>query len=309
MNSLDEYVNDYVENAMREIIREVNEKKPKDIDYALRHYIQKCKEQLKWFGKYVIFLDKLYHDYLMGHDILEILNKQKVISATNSEGQILLAKFKSLSETEKSKDENEPSEIKRKEPDYKKFAEGFKNIPPFKMPESSDKPETAPKPNKQKKPLGRKEFINMAVGYIAIRELISWLEKNGLVIQEPKTTESLSSTDLETTTIEYCLNNIYKKGKINEENHRKLFDLLYSFFNNNSWNTLDEPILVELRSKKKIAAALGQIYKKLRAEPISYDYLMLGKKNIALFSEEVISQESFQKSNLYKYYTSNSERI
>lgn len=107
---------------------------------------------------------------------------------------------------------------------------------------------------------------------------------------------------IESTIEDYIIQ--FKEDKsINELDYTALVNILLKFFEKNKSTILIKPLFVRNGNKKRLGYALGEIFKSLKNEALSFEYLELGKKNISIYNDEQIDKTKFNKSNLYKYYT------
>ena len=280
----------------RFIRKEISKLKPRDNDYANQFLNDEFSKLMKCITKDKV-MEGLYHKYRLGFDILEILNNKKFYYDLPHEKFPMLFKVEPSVTIPVSKVKKKSAKLKSKDG--------------FTEPQSLEGMEMPPEITliKEQIPFVQKALIRKAKRYIAIMELKSWIEKNGL--KSPKIdfskfiTDNVedSNKDITLITIENYLKSFNEGQIINDGNYNKLINLLYKFFKDNSNPTLKEPIVVKYGSVKKLAFALGGIYKELSDKPLSYEYLLLGKNNISLFLKEDISSKSFQKTNLYKYYS------
>lgn len=286
-----------IESLIKRFIRkEISKLKPRDSAYATQFLNDEFSKLTKYFTKDKV-MEGLYHKYRLGFDILEILNNKKFYYDLPHE------KFPTLFKVEPSVS-IPVSKVKRK-------STKVKSKDGFTKPPSLEGMEMPPEITliKEQIPFVQKALIRKAKRYIAIMELKSWIEKNGLISPKIEFSKFItdnaedSNKDITLITIENYLKSFNEGQIINDGNYNKLINLLYNFFKDNLNQTLKEPIVVKYGSVKKLAFALGGIYKELSDKPLSYEYLLLGKNNISLFLKEDISSKSFQKTNLYKYYS------
>lgn len=280
----------------RFIRKEISKLKPRDKEYTASFLNDEFSKLTKHFTKDKVMVG-LYHKYRLGVDILEILNNK------NFYNDLPHGKFPMLFKVEPS--------VTIPVSKVKKKSAKVKSNDGFNEPLSLEGMEMPPVITliKEQIPFVQKALVRKAKRYIAIMELKSWIEKNGLISPKIESSKFIaentedSNEDITLITIENYLKSFNEKEIISDGNYRKLINLLYNFFKDNLNPTLKEPIVVKYGSAIKLGFALGEIYKELSDKPLSYDYLLLGKNNISLFLKEEISLKSFQKSNLYKYYS------
>jgi hypothetical protein len=286
-NRMDEF-----ESAItRYISVKISRLQPRDFDYAKTYYIKQINKKIRCMPD-IYQIKQLYKSYLLGEDIFQILDKQEFysrLSPTQFPELFSIAPSKPVKKVSKAK-----VNIKDEE-----FWTSFE-LPP----EATFIKDNIPKV--------KKTIIWITKRYITLMEHKSWIERYGLTMPQLKENKQINlpgdkaSWDLKLLeTIEDVLKN-YKTGNkkiIDDENYKNLIIILYNYFKYGKVTTLKEPIAIKKGSMLKIASDLGIIYKKLRVKDgITYEYLMLGKKNISLFSKCNIEQAKFTSSNLYKYY-------
>lgn len=272
--------------VQRFIRKELSKFKPRDNAYATQLLNNAFSNLTEYFTKDEV-MENLYYNYRLGLDILKTLHNKDFYSDLPHGEFPMLFKV-------------EPS-VTIQVPVWSE--DGSLSYEDMELPREFTL-------IKEQIPFVQKALIRKAKRYIAIMELKSWIEKNGLISPQIDyrpmnngNSEDISTKDIQMITIENYLKIFNEKGIINDGNYRKLINLLYNFFKDNLNQTLKEPIVVKYGSAIKLGFALGEIYKELSDTPLSYDYLLLGKNNISLFLKEEISLKSFQKSNLYKYYS------
>ena len=164
--------------------------------------------------------------------------------------------------------------------------------------------------NEEMFPQFKKEYIKYTKRYILLREFRKWLLEYGL--KTPKVdlisinninSQDQFDYDLILMTIRNYLIDFKETNKLNVTEYNKLFALLRDYFKEGKKSNLTAPVVVSYGSKGKLAYALGEIYREIVEKTPSYEYLMLGKKNITLFGGEDIDSKPLQKTNLYKYYS------
>ncbi len=283
----------------RFIRKEISKLKPRDNAYTTQFINDEFSKLTKYFTKDKV-MEGLYHKYRLGFDILEILNNKNFYYDLPHEKYPMLFKVEPSVTVPTSKVKKKAAKVKSKDGFTEPLSlEGMQMPPEITL-------------IKEQIPLVQKALIRKAKRYIAIMELKSWVEKNGLISPKIEFSKFItdntedSNKDITLITIENYLKIFNETEIINDVNYRKLINLLYNFFKDNLNPTLTEPILVRYGSAIKLGFALGGIYKELSDKPLSYEYLLLGKNNISLFLKEEISLQSFQKSNLYKYYSKKS---
>jgi len=169
-------------------------------------------------------------------------------------------------------------------------------------------------------PKVKAQFIALVKRYIILFEFKNWIEQNGFPlpslefdskIEELPKIDSTSNSkdeepeeelDYDLMTIKNFLSFLVEEKIANEENYNKLVNLIYNFLVKKELVVLDDMVRLKSGSSKRLGSALGEIFRELTTESISYEYLLLGKKNINQFSKVKLKKEKFQKSTLYKYY-------
>jgi len=135
---------------------------------------------------------------------------------------------------------------------------------------------------------------------------------NGLIIKhndKPMLDENENQDSIETeqendvtlSTIDECIEQF--KSKISKTDYTRLTRALKSYFEKGSFPTLETPINVKRVNKKKLGWALRELYDLLKKGNLSVDYLLFAHQNISTFQDDVFEIDSYQKSNLYKYFT------
>ena len=78
---------------------------------------------------------------------------------------------------------------------------------------------------------------------------------------------------------------------------------LQDFFQNKLWS-ISKPVFVKKGNKVRLAYILGSLYKDLKPDAISYEYLSLLIQLFSIFKDEKIDGKPLISTNLYKYCTS-----
>jgi hypothetical protein len=155
-------------------------------------------------------------------------------------------------------------------------------------------------------------FNKIVKRYITGKTYKSWINKNAskLSLDELFDIKASYHDDSEGNGYEFTIENFLKQfkenKKIDEAEYDRFFKLIFDFFDGQVNSPLKKAIFIKKGCTKKIASALGGIYREIKSEKITYEYLMLGKENVNIFLKEKFTDKNFQKSNLYKYYTSKS---
>ncbi|MCB2221553.1 MAG: hypothetical protein KQI35_14235 [Bacteroidetes bacterium] len=107
------------------------------------------------------------------------------------------------------------------------------------------------------------------------------------------------------STVDEYLEEYKNSGFNSEEDYWSLVDIYTQFFHREDLSNINiQPIFIRQGYKKKLAYALGEIYRSFRNEKLTYEYLLLAKRGISIFSDEEFEEKNLVKSNLYKYFTS-----
>ena len=126
-------------------------------------------------------------------------------------------------------------------------------------------------------------------------------------IEKYKLTNEYEGADIQNEflklTIEYYLEEF--KEDINGDGYKKLVDALFEYFTNGVFPKLTDKIKFKRINKKRVGWALKELYKKLRIDKISFDYLLFAKENINLFEKVDLDNVDLLNCNLYKYFTTN----
>lgn len=103
--------------------------------------------------------------------------------------------------------------------------------------------------------------------------------------------------------IEDFLEQFLNNGSLWDGDYKKTFDIFEAFFNKKSFLRAN-PIKFRAKIKKAFASECGKMYREVNgSKPISLDFLKLIKQNFDAYKDEVIDENRFQKSNIYKYLT------
>lgn len=91
------------------------------------------------------------------------------------------------------------------------------------------------------------------------------------------------------------------KGKFNnKEDYLKAVNFLKDFFQSGKVN-ISQPLFIKSGNIRKLAFALGEIWRSQKNEPITYEYLCLYKHLFTIFKDQKIDKKSMFGCNLYKY--------
>jgi hypothetical protein len=282
----------------RFIRRKISKLNPRDEDYAIQFLKDEFNKMTKNLAVDKV-IESLYQKYRFGYDILEILNDTKFYYTLSFEKYPMLFKIENSVVTAVQKVKRSSSRIKNKQPNTEqKSLEAIQQPPVIKLIE-------------EQIPFVKKVIVRQTKQYIAFMEFKSWIHKNGLTlpridaqIKLETASESPSSVDLITITIENYLISFKENNKISEFDFTRLVSLLERYFKENQYSKLETPIFVKYGVTKKFAFALGEIYRELKTSPLSYEYLLVGKNNISLFNKVDVARNNYFKSKLYKYYSS-----
>lgn len=92
----------------------------------------------------------------------------------------------------------------------------------------------------------------------------------------------------------------FKNEFNNEQDFAKAIKILHSYFQNNEVK-IDKPLFVRSGNVKKLAFALGEVWRTKRNNHITYEYLCLYKQAFSVFKEQKIDKKNVFSNNLYKY--------
>ncbi len=110
----------------------------------------------------------------------------------------------------------------------------------------------------------------------------------------------------ESSLMELFEDHLEEKHFANRENYLKTIDLLFTYYQDGNLIELDESIVCKNRTARPIAWSLYCIHKEVTlSRPITYNELIFFQRNISIFHKEVVSEENFRRSNLYRYFTQN----
>ncbi len=105
------------------------------------------------------------------------------------------------------------------------------------------------------------------------------------------------------SSIEDYLQSFKEDKSIKEIDYNKLVNILLAYFEGGKTTISTPKLFVKNGNKKRIAFALGEVFRGLKNEVLAFEYIKLGKDNLSLFKDEVLTKANYTKSNLYKYYT------
>jgi hypothetical protein len=251
-------------------------------------------------------LNKLYHQYKLGIDVLEIVEDDSFYRNST------FKEFPTLFYAQPIENHLQNEE---KFSIQSKLNDGFEQVFPLDG--------LAPPPNykfmEDELPKVKAEFIALVKRYIILLELKNWIEKNGFsipiiefdsIIEELPSIDSTNSKDEEPEekidkdlmTVKSFLSFLVEEKICDEENYNKLVNLIYNFLVKDEDVALEDIVKLKYGSSKRLGSALGEIFREISPASLSYEYLLLGKKNINQFSKVKLNKEKFQKSTLYKYY-------
>ncbi len=310
MDIIQEYINQI-------IYSEIKGKSPRDKDFGVSFYAKKI-EKINTYIKYPKVVEELYRDYLLGYDLLAILNNETFYKNLN------ITTFQSLFKIEESP--SKPTKInssiskkvQKKESDVKDI--GSLEFPPtYKI-------------IKEQIPNVRKQILDLTLAYIASKELMKWLNEKKFDLPSCITKDSpevlynriingtdnrINGTDnikLEQNKDANSKNEQYKriisknletfnsKKALDENNFNSLFDLLFNFIVLGESATLNQKITVGRCSVKVFAYYLGRIFTEIRQpDKITKEYIVLWITNINKFSKYEIHKDGLFSTCLYKY--------
>ena len=123
-------------------------------------------------------------------------------------------------------------------------------------------------------------------------------------VDEPTSAKDLIAFN-ENTVNEYLEH--FKGNAINAGDYDIVANVLSAFFNEKPLPKY-KPVFVKRGNKTKLAYALGNIFRDLKSEVLSYQYLELCKGLFACYSNEIIDKAALNKGNLYKYFTTKTQQ-
>ena len=112
-------------------------------------------------------------------------------------------------------------------------------------------------------------------------------------------------TDFKENTVDEYLEH-FKGSAINSGDYDIIVNVLSAFFNEKPLPKY-KPVFVKYGNKKKLGSALHALYKALKIEVLSYEYLDLCRRLFQCYADEVIDKTVLNKSNLHKYFTTKSQ--
>ena len=157
-------------------------------------------------------------------------------------------------------------------------------------------------------------FETKAIQVNSIEEVIK-----GFKQEQTKFTLSTQNEDLLTTSKEEEKNNLtvstiegwlieFKEQKILIEKHYKnLVTALNDYFEKGTFPKLENKIKVGRVNKKRFGWVLNRIFH-AEGKGIEIDLLRFAKDNISIFEDVNFDEDNLQKSNLYKYFTTNTKQ-
>jgi hypothetical protein len=114
-------------------------------------------------------------------------------------------------------------------------------------------------------------------------------------------TEQETENDFTLSTIEDWLFEF--KEKMNETDYQTLVSALKQYFDTGTFPILSKPIQINGRPNKKLFGwALNRIFE-AKGKGIEKELLQFAKQNISLFTNVQFDETNILKSNLYKYFT------
>lgn len=113
--------------------------------------------------------------------------------------------------------------------------------------------------------------------------------------------ETQTENDFALSTIEDWLFEF--KEKMNEADYQNLVSALMQYFETGTFPTLSKPIQINYKPNKKLFGwALNRIFK-AKGKGVEKELLQFAKQNISLFTNVPFDENNILKSNLYKYFT------
>lgn len=114
-------------------------------------------------------------------------------------------------------------------------------------------------------------------------------------------TDINTDNDFLESTIEDYLHDLQKEFR-SKEDYGYVLKVLYSYFSSGS-NGEVKPIFIKKGNKTKLAFALGEIYRAVKTDPITLEYLKFMKSLFLIFKDEDLTKQPLRATNLYKYAT------
>jgi len=291
----------------RFIRKKLSNLNPRDIDYAVSEFrrenskIRECLLLNKVLGN-------IYHHYKLGNNIMEILHDEKFYTQLPYKDYPEIFKVEpsvdfdilNIPESEVA-DESTLTEVEVD--DWEPIRLGN-----LKMPSEITF-------IKEQLPHVQKTVIRGAKQYIAIMELISWVDKKGIIMPDIKPMENLtlSKTTEEVRLIKVKelitrhLNSFNKSSYMDTKEYERLVSSLEAYFTDDKLIILETPIKIERHQVRKLSYQLGQLYKKASAHGsmINFTYHEFCVNNISILQKYKCDATEFEESNLRKYFTSN----
>lgn len=118
----------------------------------------------------------------------------------------------------------------------------------------------------------------------------------------PTPQQGIVANDFLTSTIEEYLEEFKESKVLNDENYKILVYALKYYFDNREFPILTKSIHVGRVNKKRIGWSLNLIFAAM-SESINIDLLKFAKHNISIFKDVQFNENNYQKSLLYKYFT------
>lgn len=283
------------------ISEEISKLKPRDKEYTASFLNNELNKLTKYLVKDKV-IEGIYHKYRLGIDILEILNNNKFYYDLPYEKFPMLFKV-------------EPS-VTIPVSKVKKKSERVKSKDGFSEPLSLEGMQMPPEITLivEQIPIVKEALLMKAIEYIKIMELKSWIEKNGITKPQLNSTEDISFIEITDDVksvllkekIDEHLSLFKENNEISTENYKNLVSLLMKYFIENEQVVLSKPITVSNGMTRKLAYSLGRLHKEASGDSfLKVTFFNLCTKNIAIFKKYDNDSHNFQKSNLYKYFTSN----
>jgi hypothetical protein len=141
--------------------------------------------------------------------------------------------------------------------------------------------------------------INAQNKYDGYLRFLNRLDENGCIQQDDP-----DSADGENDISSKCLHE-YKDAFSNVSDFMKAVITINSFFLPNSTKSIDKPIFIKSGNIKKIAFALGEIWRgQAKNDVITFEYLQYCKASFTIFKKQKIEKSDVFGSNFYKYMIS-----
>jgi hypothetical protein len=277
--------------------------KPRDVNYAVAYVSQQLDCVKKWNASKVG--EEFYKRYRLGLDTFAPLYDKefyKTLSIHDFPNLFLEDNPKAIDIKKKVKKNTAASSLKKaKALNSSEAMEHLPNLEGLELPPIYILVE-------DRIPDVRKKIIYLAKRYIAIRELDTWISKNGIALPQIETKLNLKVSNKESADRQEMIAIIddhfkifIQEKSISDGEYLRLKKLLTDFFLDRDSPALSKSIIVKHRTTQMLASILGGIYFTIRNCGLSHQYLALLSSNIEQFNKYSFTETNYQRSNLYKY--------